>query len=121
MGFIAYDLLEYNYQDMRNEPLEKRRVLLEKIISDINNKTLRISPLVIFDPWYDLEAIRSFSRDNGAEGLMLKKVSSVYQSGRRSGDWWKWKIEPLTIDAVMIYAQKAMAEGATCTPIILLL
>lgn len=106
VGFIAYDLLEYNYQDMRNEPLERRRELLEKIISDINNKTLRISPLVIFDSWDDLEAIRSFSRDNGAEGLMLKRLSSVYQSGRRSGDWWKWKIEPLTIDAVMIYAQK---------------
>ena len=62
--------------------------------------------MVPFDNWESLAAIRSTSRELGAEGLMLKRKSSVYGVGRKRGDWWKWKIDPLVIDAVMIYAQK---------------
>jgi DNA ligase-1 len=68
--------------------------------------TLIISPVIPFDTWDELAALRATSRELGAEGIMLKRKSSTYQVGRRRGDWWKWKIDPLTIDAVMVYAQK---------------
>jgi DNA ligase-1 len=65
-----------------------------------------LSPVVNFSSWEQLAAIRESSREMGAEGIMLKRRSSTYQVGRKVGDWWKWKIDPLVIDAVMIYAQK---------------
>jgi DNA ligase-1 len=105
-GFIAYDLLELNHEDIRHRPLTERRELLKRIIENLQNRTLHISPEVSFNNWQELAAARTNSREIGSEGLMLKKKDSVYQSGRRRGDWWKWKIDPLTIDAVMIYAQK---------------
>ncbi len=86
--------------------LETRRIYLEKIVEAANHPTLRLSPVITFHSWEDLAYIRERSREMGAEGLMLKRKSSIYQVGRKVGDWWKWKIEPLTIDAVMIYAQK---------------
>ncbi|MFN2458166.1 MAG: ATP-dependent DNA ligase [Chitinophagaceae bacterium] len=104
--FVAYDLLEYNGQDWREKSLEERRNKLEEIITAANHPSLLISPIISFDTWEELEQVRSTSRDIGAEGIMLKRKSSTYQVGRKRGDWWKWKIEPLTIDAVMVYAQK---------------
>jgi DNA ligase-1 len=74
---------------------------------------------LIFDSWEALAKIRERSRDINAEGIMLKRKSSTYQVGRKVGDWWKWKIDPLTIDAVMVYAQKAVAGEAIFIPIIL--
>lgn len=62
--------------------------------------------MIGFGEWRVLEEIREQSRDQVAEGIMLKRRSSIYQVGRKRGDWWKWKIDPLTIDAVMVYAQK---------------
>ena len=106
IAFFAYDLLEYEGEDYREKPLEDRRTILENLVSNINHPSLIISPVVSFDNWEELKAIRTTSRELGAEGLMLKRKSSVYQVGRKRGDWWKWKIDPLTIDAVMIYAQK---------------
>jgi DNA ligase 1 len=106
VGFIAYDLLEYNYEDWREKPLEERRKKLEEIVSNASNNALVISPVVEFNNWNELATIRERSRELSAEGLMLKRKTSVYQVGRKRGDWWKWKIDPLTIDAVMIYAQK---------------
>lgn len=106
IAFFAYDLLEYEGEDYREKPLEERRTILENLVSNINHPSLIISPVVSFDNWEELKAIRTTSRELGAEGLMLKRKSSVYQVGRKRGDWWKWKIDPLTIDAVMIYAQK---------------
>ena len=106
IGFIAYDLLEYEYEDWRTRPLEERRAQLEKIIVEAHEPVLRISPVIDFRTWDELADIRERSRNINAEGIMLKRRSSIYQVGRRVGDWWKWKINPLTIDAVMIYAQK---------------
>lgn len=106
VAFFAYDLLEYEGNDWRERTMMERRILLEKIANDIHLEVLRLSPLVEFSTWEELAAIRSNSRDIGAEGLMLKRKNSVYQVGRKRGDWWKWKIDPLVIDAVMIYAQK---------------
>jgi DNA ligase-1 len=106
VGFIAYDLLEFNGEDYRSKPLEERRAQLEKIIADVHEPVLRLSPSINFSNWDELAATRAVSRDINAEGIMLKRKLSTYQVGRKVGDWWKWKIDPLTIDAVMIYAQK---------------
>ena len=106
VGFIAYDLLEHNGNDLRNEPLDKRRLLLQEVISNVNHPAIHISPVIDARGWEELREVRSRSRDMGSEGIMLKRKNSIYQVGRKRGDWWKWKIDPLTIDAVMIYAAK---------------
>ena len=113
ISFFAYDMLEYEGIDIRNELLEKRRARLEQLTETITlaftatlPNPLQLSPVIPFTSWDELTAIRQHSRNKGAEGLMLKRKHSVYQVGRKTGDWWKWKIDPLTIDAVMIYAQK---------------
>ncbi len=106
VGFIAYDLLEYEGTDWRDRPLQERREQLEKIVRGANHPLLQISPVIDFRDWGELADAREQSRDRGSEGIMLKKKASFYQVGRKRGDWWKWKIDPLVIDAVMIYAQK---------------
>ena len=104
--FFAYDVLEWEGEDWRERPMAERRAKLEEVVASINHSTIQLSPVITFNSWDDLSAIRNRSRDMNSEGLMLKRKSSVYQVGRKRGDWWKWKIDPLTIDAVMIYAQK---------------
>jgi DNA ligase-1 len=106
IAFFAYDLLEFEGEDWRPRPLEERRSKLEEILAKAAHSTLVLSPIVTFETWDNLAALRLTSRDLGAEGFMLKKRDSVYGVGRKRGGWWKWKIEPLTIDAVMVYAQK---------------
>jgi DNA ligase-1 len=104
--FFAYDLLEYNGEDWRNRPLLERRQQLENIVQNISSPIIILSPVVNFRTWDELAALRTTARENGAEGFMIKRKSSTYQVGRKVGDWWKWKIEPLVIDCVMIYAEK---------------
>jgi DNA ligase-1 len=106
VGFVAYDLLEFDGEDWRHKPLTERRVKLEELVHRVNHPVLRLSPVIHFDDWDQLAELRGLSRSGNAEGVMLKRKSSAYQSGRKRGDWWKWKIDPLTIDAVLIYAQK---------------
>lgn len=106
VGFIAYDLLEYEGEDWRDKPLLERRTQLEKIIREAGHPLLQLSPVINFRDWEELAVARGQSREKGSEGIMLKKKTSVYQVGRKRGDWWKWKIDPLVIDAVMVYAQK---------------
>jgi DNA ligase-1 len=106
LTFFAYDLLEYEGEDWRNRPLSDRRQQLEKIIASLSTPVIILSQVVEFKSWEELKALRETSREMGAEGFMIKRKSSVYQVGRKTGDWWKWKIEPLVIDCVMIYAQK---------------
>jgi DNA ligase 1 len=106
VGFIAYDLLEYGGEDLREKTLEERRVRLEQVVRAAGHPLLRLSPVIPFGHWYELAAARGGAREVGSEGVMLKRKSSGYQVGRRRGDWWKWKIDPLVIDAVMVYAQK---------------
>ena len=105
-GLIAYDLLELDGADLRELTLTERRKKLQEIIDGINQPFVHISPIINFTDWEELKNIRTQARDKGSEGLMLKRKTSTYQVGRKRGDWWKWKIDPLTIDAVMIYAQK---------------
>jgi DNA ligase 1 len=106
IGFFAYDLLEYNREDFRNETMEIRRKKLEEVLENIHHPGLFISPIIHFCNWEELKQVRTRSRELNAEGIMLKRKSSTYKVGRKRGDWWKWKIDALTIDAVMIYAQK---------------
>ena len=104
--FMAYDLLEYEGADFRHQPQDKRREVLEHIVERVSHPVLKLSPLIDFHTWEDLAHLRQQSRSVHAEGVMLKRKQSIYQAGRKRGDWWKWKIDPLTIDAVMVYAMK---------------
>lgn len=113
IGFFTYDLLEYKGRDLRDEPLIKRRELLEVVIVKLKTtKTVMLSPVVAFNDWEHLAQIRQGSRDINSEGIMLKKLDSLYHVGRKRGDWWKWKVNPYTIDTVMIYAQKGSGRRA---------
>ena len=106
ISFFVYDILEYNYEDWREKPLTERRKKLEEIIVPIKNNAIQISEIIQFTSWNELAEVRKNSRNMNSEGIMLKKKDSVYKVGRKRGDWWKWKIDPLTIDCVMVYAQK---------------
>lgn len=106
LAFFAYDLLEYNGEDWRERPLMERRQKLEEIVRGVHHEVLQLSPAIAFSNWDELRALREQSRIVNAEGLMLKRLHSTYQVGRKRGDWWKWKIDPFVIDCVMVYAQK---------------
>lgn len=103
---FAYDLLELEGNDLREKTISARRVMLEELLLNQHPEKIRLSELIAFENWNELDQIRENSREINSEGLMLKQKNSHYHSGRKKGDWWKWKIDPLTIDAVLIYAQK---------------
>ncbi len=103
---FAYDLLEWNHEDLRAQGLRERRSLLEQLLTDNPVSYVQLSPIIPYESWDTLKEIRSNSRSVNSEGLMLKHKDAPYHTGRKKGDWWKWKIDPLTIDAVLIYAQK---------------
>ena len=109
----AYDLLEQDGQDLRQTPFAERRARLERLIGNLPpTAPLRLSPTVPATTWAGLADARATSRERGAEGLMLKRLDSPYHVGRKRGDWWKWKVDPLTVDAVMIYAQAGHGRRA---------
>jgi DNA ligase 1 len=109
--FMAYDVLESNGADVRDQPLDARRGLLESIVT--HEGVLRLSPVVTADSWQALGALRAESRARGVEGFILKRRDSSYGVGRKRGVWWKWKIDPLTIDAVLMYAQPGSGKRAS--------
>jgi len=111
---MGYDLLEWGGADLRDRPLTERRGQLAEALSALpETLPIRLSPQVEAANWADLAKARANSREIGAEGLMLKRKSAPYLAGRKKGDWWKWKVDPLTIDAVMIYAQAGSGRRAT--------
>lgn len=111
--FMAYDLLESDGADRREETLAVRRARLETIINVVDAKELlMISPLVNFKSWEELTLQREESRAMSSEGLMIKSLESVYETGRKKGAWWKWKVNPFSIDAVLIYAQRGHGRRA---------
>jgi DNA ligase-1 len=123
-AFVAYDILESAGADLRDRPLAERRGILERLVPDCfadflegrvgpgDAERIYRSPLVAGMSWEALGARRAEARSRGVEGLMLKRLASGYGVGRTRGDWWKWKIEPLEIDAVLLYAQAGHGRRA---------
>jgi DNA ligase 1 len=109
-AFVAYDVLEDGGADVRDLPLRERRARLEQVVTA---EPLLVSPALDRASWHELAELRAESRARGVEGLMLKRWASPYRTGRKRGDWWKWKIEPYTIDAVLIYAQPGSGRRAS--------
>lgn len=101
---LAFDLLELNGNDLRSRPLAERIASLELLLRDAG-VGVKVAPSLQAAAWEALEGLRASSRARGVEGLMLKRLDSPYRVGRTRGDWWKWKIEPYTFDAVLLYAQ----------------
>ena len=116
---MAFDLLEAGGVDIRQLPLSQRRSQLEALLAPLppsdrgDSHSLMLSPTLDESSWKALATLRQASRQQHAEGLMLKRRDSAYGVGRPRGDWWKWKIEPYTIDAVLIYAQRGSGRRAS--------
>jgi DNA ligase-1 len=110
-AFVVYDLLEEGGRDARERPLADRRAALERLVGPARPLFLP-SPRIEAADWADVARAREEARGRGVEGLMLKRLASPYRSGRRRGDWWKWKIDPHTVDAVLIYAQSGHGRRA---------
>ena len=112
---LAYDLLEWQGQDWRDKPQSARREQLEKVVIECGQSQLQISALLTGESWQDLARQREASRSLGVEGMMLKRKDAQYGVGRTKdvGVWWKWKIDPYTIDAVLIYAQTGHGRRAS--------
>ncbi len=102
--FMVYDLLEHEGADIRAQPLTDRRDRLAALVTDVDDARLLLSRVANAADWAELGERRTESRERGVEGLILKARDSQYGTGRQRGAWWKWKIDPYTIDAVMIYA-----------------
>jgi DNA ligase-1 len=112
---LAYDLLELDGVDLRSLPQHERRALLETLVRDAAQPALQISPLVEAGSWEALATTRIESRARGVEGMMLKARKAQYGVGRTKdvGTWWKWKVDPYSIDAVLIYAQAGHGRRAS--------
>ena len=117
--FIAYDLLEINGRDIREIKLKNRRIELEKYFSKWENKTdynisdiFKICDLIYPKDWADALSYKEKSRENNTEGLIIKNKSSIYTSGRKKGIWWKYKVDPMQLDAVLIYAKVGSGKRA---------
>jgi DNA ligase 1 len=110
-AFVAYDLLEHEGEDVRGLPLARRREVLERLLEN-GRPFFPVSPGVLERTWEEVARAREAARERGVEGLMLKRLDSPYKTGRKRGDWWKWKIDPFTIDAVLIYAQPGHGRRA---------
>jgi DNA ligase-1 len=110
---VAYDLLELGGKEVRTRPLAWRRSRLEQIVAGAPVDRVLVSPLVEAKSWSALATAREAARERGAEGLMLKRLDSEYHVGRRRGDWWKWKVDPYSVDAVLLYAQPGHGKRAS--------
>lgn len=115
VAMLVYDLLEWTGQDWRQRPQAIRRAQLEEVVARCAQPQLQISPLVCGGDWPEFARQRGNSRSQGVEGLMLKARHSEYGVGRTKdvGVWWKWKIEPYTVDAVLVYAQRGSGRRAS--------
>ncbi|MBL7717772.1 MAG: ATP-dependent DNA ligase [Flavipsychrobacter sp.] len=116
LAMMCYDLLEYDGNDIRHRPLSERRALLQQVLDEVSRRVgetpLLLSPLVEAASWDEVAAERLRARDHQCEGLMLKRKNSPYKTGRKKGDWWKWKVDPLSVDGVLIYAQRGHGRRA---------
>lgn len=116
LAMVCYDIIEHEGIDIRHLDMAERRAILEALIHRLQagNPTLPLllSPLVSCSSWADVARERENSRALACEGLMLKRRNSEYKTGRRRGDWWKWKVDPLSVDGVLIYAQRGHGRRA---------
>ncbi|HMS80841.1 MAG TPA: ATP-dependent DNA ligase [Burkholderiaceae bacterium] len=115
-AFVAYDLLEWRGEDWRTRAQAERRAMLESLLDAAAVPGLSVSPRVRADDWAALAALRAGSRERGVEGFMLKRLGAPYGVGRtrsEGGDWWKWKVDPFTVDAVLVYAQRGHGRRAS--------
>lgn len=110
VSFMAFDLLEGEGKDLRNLPLVQRKALLTTLLEACAHPALELSEPIPFTTWEALELQRTQAREQSAEGLMLKKKDSIYETDSELGSWWKWTIDPLTINGVLIYAQKGQGK-----------
>ncbi|MGF6114210.1 ATP-dependent DNA ligase [Pseudomonas sp. ADAK2] len=112
---LAYDLLEWQGEDWRNHTQIERRTQLEQVIATCNSPVLLASPVLTGEDWFDLARQREASRRLGVEGMMLKARDALYGVGRTKdmGVWWKWKVDPFSVDAVLIYAQRGHGRRAS--------
>lgn len=110
---LAYDHIEWDETDHRTIPLRDRRARLEHLVNATAHPNLRLSTIVRAETWDELAGIRLESRARGVEGFMIKRLDSPYRVGRQRGDWWKWKVNPYTIDAVLINAQRGSGKRAS--------
>jgi DNA ligase-1 len=113
---VCYDLIEYNGADIRHLSMAERREMLEQLIAKVTAEhpdiALQLSPIVQCVNWEEVAQERLKSREYNCEGLMLKRKTSEYKTGRRRGDWWKWKVDPLSVDGVLLYAQRGHGRRA---------
>lgn len=110
--FLAYDIMEYNSEDIREQPFEQRLKHLRSLINSLDHTCIRQSQPLASNSWGELTQRRNESRARHVEGLMLKQIAAPYETGRKRGLWWKWKVEPYTVDAVMLYAQSGHGKRA---------
>ncbi|MGH6918470.1 MAG: ATP-dependent DNA ligase [Geminicoccaceae bacterium] len=115
VAFLAYDLLEQAGVDLRALPFADRRARLERLVASpvVPSERLLVSPEVRAASWGELAVLRAEARERRVEGLMLKRRDAPYGVGRQRGAWWKWKIAPLTLDAVLVYAQAGSGRRAS--------
>ncbi|MBC2602565.1 ATP-dependent DNA ligase [Puniceicoccus vermicola] len=109
--FMAYDLLELQRKDLRSRPTTERRRILDTLGSS-ERESFRLSPTLQAESWTEIAEMRAQSRQHRVEGLMLKAATSPYGVGRTKGLWWKWKVDPYTVDAVLVYAQQGHGRRA---------
>lgn len=110
---VAFDVLEHDGTDLREESTESRRAVLDQVVSEAGHASLLKSELVEPSSWEEAAALREMSRERRTEGLMLKRRDAPYGRGRKKGLWWKWKVDPLSVDAVLIYAQRGSGRRAS--------
>jgi len=112
-AFVAYDVLEAGGVDLRSVPQALRRERLAALVARHGGRTLRLSPLVERDDWDGYAELRAQSRSRGVEGFMLKRRDARYGVGRTADAWWKWKVDPMSVDAVLVYAQRGHGRRAS--------
>ena len=110
---LAFDMLESEGEDYRERPLLERRAKLEQVVREASMPAFMASQTIVASTWGELAVLRQEARERHVEGLMLKRLSSPYQVGRKKGAWWKWKIEPFTLDAVLMYAMRGSGKRAS--------
>lgn len=110
---LAFDLLELGGEDLRARPTAERRRLLERFLAEHPAEAVGLSPLLAFRDWGELAALRDQAKRHRAEGVMIKAARAPYPEGRPRGPWWKWKVAPFTVDAVLLYAQRGSGKRAS--------